>query len=273
MTDRTAIDAITAGGRTASRRAVLKALGVGVAGTVVTGRASAATPLEDQLATVRDATEQYRSVETALADGFQPGGPYVPGMGWHWIHPERIRAAAEDGPSLTEPQILVYGDTEPASPDGHLVLGAVEWAIPPGAGYTEESPPDLFDDEGASAEEHWHTHHAARHVFADGDGSVTDPGTLSVAQLLQRGRWAEVPVDREVRPGDEVTADWGLTGTEETRTVDVAPDPHPDILTLHAWVHLTNRHHPLAGTNPNLAYVRALPEDVMSERTAKPGSG
>lgn len=256
-----------------TRRTVLKALGAAAAGVLVTGRASGATPFQEELDTARTATEQYRTVEAALEAGFQPGGPYVPGMGWHWLNPERIQAVAENGPSLEEPQLLVYGDTDPGSADGHLVLGAVEWGIPVGAGgYTAESPPDLFSDEEANVEEHWHTHHAARHVFTTGDGSVTDPSTLTVGDLLQRGRWAEVPPEVSVEPGDDVTADWGLTGSEETRTVDLAPDPHPDLLTLHAWVHLRNRDHVLHGTNDNLAYVEMLPNEVMPARNAKPGA-
>lgn len=152
------------------------------------------------------------------------------------------------------------------------VLGAVEWAIPVGArGYDEGNQPDLFGDVPGEGEEHWHVHHSRRHVFATPDGGVTDPQELSVGQLLQRGRWAETPPDVPVEPGDDATADWGLTGTNETRTVDLAPDPHPDLLTLHAWVHLLNRHHPLAPFNPNQEYVHMLPDAIMSDRTAKPG--
>lgn len=254
-----------------SRRRVLTALGAGAAGVVGAGQASAQSAFEDELATVRQATEQYRTVTAALEAGFQPGGPYVPGMGWHWMHPGRIQAAAQEGPSLEEPPLLVYADTDPASPDGHLVLGAVEWGLPVGAqGFTEASPPDLFSDGGVDAEEHWHVHHSRRHVFATGDGQPTDPGSLAVADLMQRGRWAEVPPDLAVQPGEEVTADFGLTGTVETRTVDVATPPHPDLLTLHAWVHLPNRRHDLFPVNANLEYVEMLPDDIMSDRTAKP---
>lgn len=255
-----------------TRRTVLKTLGAGAVGVLATGQASATTPLQEELATVREATAQYRTVEAAIEAGFQPGGPYVPGMGWHWVNPQRVQAAAQNGLSLEEPQIAVYGDTDPGSADGHLVLGAVEWGIPLGAqGFTEESPPDLFSD-AAGVEEHWHTHHAAKHVFATADDSVTDPSTLTVADMLQRGQWAELPPDMAVEPGDEVTADWGLTGAESTRTVDLAPEPHPDLLTLHAWVHLRNRDHVLAETNANLAYVRMLPNEIMPARNAKPGA-
>lgn len=152
-------------------------------------------------------------MRSALQDGFRPGGPYVPGMGWHWMHHERLHAAAEDGPRLEEPPILVYADTDTASADDHLCLAGVEWGVPVGAqGYTEENPPDLFSDEGADAEEHWHVHESFQHLFASGDAERTDPQSLSVAQLMQRGRWAEAPPDRGVQPGDEVTADGGSPG-------------------------------------------------------------
>lgn len=252
-----------------TRRTAIKALGAGALGLLATGQARAQTPFQDELDAVRAATEKYRTVGAALEAGFQPGGPYVPGMGWHWMHPERIQKAAQNGPSREQPQLLVYADTNPGSADGHLVLGAVEWALPVGAqGYTEDNQPDLFSTD----HEHWHVHHSRRHLFASGDGQQTNPESLSVAQLLQRGRWAEVPPDMEVQPGDEVTADWGFTGATTTRTVDLAPDPHPDLLTLHAWVHLQNRDHVLSAFNKNLMYVEMLPSAIMSERTAKPGS-
>jgi hypothetical protein len=257
-----------------TRRTVLKALGAGAVGVLAAGQASAATALEAELATVREATAKYRDVGAALEDGFQPGGPYVPGMGWHWVNPERVQAVAENGPELEEPQMLVYADTEPESSDGRLVLVAVEWGIPLGTqGYTEDSAPDLFSDENAEseAEEHWHVHHGARHVVATGDGQQTDPEELSVADMLQRGQWAELPPDAAVQPGDEVTADWGLTGSEETRTLDVVPEPHPDLLTLHAWVHLRNREHMLAPMNDYLKFVEMLPNDILADHTAKPG--
>lgn len=256
------------------RRTLLKTLGAGAAGVLATGRASAASSLAQELETVRQATANYRTVVDALDAGFQPGGPYVPGMGWHWVNPKRIGQAVQNGLRLDSPQILVYSDTNAGSPDGHLVLGAVEWAIPVGArGFTEDNQPDLFTDGTGAAEEHWHVHHSRRHVFASGSDGVDDPSTLSVRQLLQRGRWAELEPDATVEPGDDVTADWGLTGSTETRTVDMAPEPHPDLLTLHAWVHLRNREHVLAPFNPNQEYVHMLPDAIMSDRTAKPGSG
>lgn len=266
----------------ADRRTVLKTLGTGAAGVLATGRASATSTsasastststFRDDVDAVRQATERYRSVGTALEDGFKPGGPYVPGMGWHWVNPARIGRAVQNGLDLESPQILVYSDTNPGSPEGHLVLGAVEWAIPVGArGLTEDNQPDLFTDATDGPEEHWHVHHSRRHVFSTGDGGTDGTGELSVRQLLQRGRWAEVPPDEPVEPGDSVTADWGLTGETDTRTVDIAGDPHPDLLTLHAWVHLRNRSHVLAPFNPNQRYVHLLPDVIMSDRTAKPG--
>lgn len=253
-----------------SRRTVLKTLGAGAVLLSGASTASGATPLDEELDRVREATSQYRDFRVAIEDGFNPGGPYVPGQGWHWVNPSRIQNAARNGLSLEEPQVLTYADTDPDSPEGHLTLVAAEWAVPVGAqGYTEENPPDLFSDEGTAAEEHWHAHHSRRHLFANGDGERTDPSSLPLSELLQRGRWTEVDPSMDVSPGDRVEADWGLTGSTSTRTVDMAPEPHPELLTLHAWVHLDNRSHPLAESNPNLEYIQMLPNDVMPDSNAK----
>jgi hypothetical protein len=146
----------------------------------------------------------------------------------------------------------------------------VEWAVPLGPqGFTGENQPDRFSD-ADGLEEHWDVHSRPRHVFASDDDAVTDPGSPSVAQMLQRGRWAEVPAEAAVEPSDEVTADWGLTVTESTATVDMAPEPHPDLFTLLAWLDLTNRDHVLSPTNANQADVHGIPNDLMSDRAAEP---
>lgn len=227
----------------------------------------------------------------ALADGFQPLGPYVPGMGWHFLNEANVGAAMEDGLAIERPQLLVYADT-----GDHVALVSAEYALPLDNphGYSADDPPDLFSDEGADAEEHWHVLPGAQPLFATGDGEAVDSASLTPHDLLTRGRWAALPAgggddghddhdhdhghddghgdDAAVEPGDEVTADWGITGTEETRVVDLAPPAYPDLLTLHAWVHLPNPGGVFTPANPNVGYVEMLPDGIMSERTAKPGS-
>lgn len=92
-----------------------------------------------QLADVRRATARYHDVERARADGYEPGSPCVPHMGFHYV---RSIAADEQELDPTAPNILVYSP----QPDGGLRLVAVEYASwapavlfgrsfdPPGAG-------------------------------------------------------------------------------------------------------------------------------------------
>lgn len=274
-----------------SRRSILRGIGIGLITatgvTTVGGRETAS--VAEQLATVREATARYTDPKAAMADGFQPSGPYVPGQGWHFIHQDRLGTAAENGPTLSEPPILTYFDT-----GEKLVLGAAEYAVPlPNpAGYTEESPPDLFDDSGSGEggeggesdegdhghsehggggmTESWHTHASAQHFYADGSGSRTDPSSITAGDLLTRGRWAEIPGESGISPGDEVTADWGFTGEETTRVVDIAPPPHPDLLTLHAWVHVENPMGPFAGMNPAGRFIERMPPTMYPDETREP---
>ncbi|MFB6207057.1 MAG: hypothetical protein ABEJ05_11085 [Haloglomus sp.] len=280
-----------------SRRSVLASIGAGLVATVGAGSVTATetTTVEEQLATVREATAKYIDPKVAMREGFTPTGPYVPGQGWHFIHQKRLKRAAKNGPSLSDPPILTYFDT-----GNRLVLGAAEFGvpIPNPQGYDAENPPQLFDVEEASGDgmggdgmsgegdsggghhggdghgggktPSWHVHGTAQHLYADGNGSRTNPGSITAADLLTRDRWTEIPGESGIEPGDAVTADWGLTGTETTRVVDLAPPPHPDLLTLHAWVHTENPRGPFAGTNPVARYIERLPPEMYSDETIEP---
>src|SRR5262249_29907023 len=72
-----------------------------------------------QLETARRATEKYRDVQTAEADGYPAIGPDVPGMGIHYVHsgPDR-RSTAGSQPQefdVAHPDILLY-EKDAASP-------------------------------------------------------------------------------------------------------------------------------------------------------------
>lgn len=200
--------------------------------------------LADQLDRVRSATEGYADPEAALEDGFQLSGPYVPGMGWHFVHPERNREYAESDIDIERPNMLTYLETD----DG-LELAAVEYGVP-----TDADVPDLFDDEDAEAEEEWHTHEAATHVFAVPDGEATDMNEVSFEDLTTNDHWAEFhPPDGELARGDEVALNWGTPhGKEGDRTERVADlvTNHPGMHTLHAWVHVDNPEGVFAPVHP-----------------------
>lgn len=244
---------------TTTRRRVLAAAASGLAAGAAgcTGGADdadddaagdgASSDLEDQLATVREATAEYADPKAALQDGFDVSGPYVPGMGWHFVHPGRTQAVAEEGFSLAEPNILTYVEAE----DG-LELAAVEFGGPVEA---VDDDPDLFADDGADATEEWHVHDAATHVFATGDGEARDPAEIPFEEWTTNDNWAEFhPPDEDLATGDAVSLDWGTASGKEgdrtERVVDLATT-HPPLNALHAWVHLENPDGVFAPVNPD----------------------
>ncbi|NHN47932.1 hypothetical protein G9464_10025 [Halostella sp. JP-L12] len=245
-----------------TRRTVLKAAG---AGTLLSSLASGAAAkddesLDDQLARAEESTKQYADPEAAIDDGFQPMGPFVPGMGWHFINEANVQAAVEDGFDVERPQLLTYGDTG-AGCDGELVLGSVEYAIPVGPrDHTEENPPNVFDDEEAE----WHIHPGAEHVFVlpvePESGLPEDfprsPADASFRDLFRTTNWVEItpggdPGSPKFEHGEMILADLESRRSLDARAV-VGTSVHPDLWTLHAWVHLENPNGVFAERNPDL---------------------
>lgn len=72
-----------------------------------------------QLEKARHATEKYRDVREAEADGFQAIGPDVPGMGIHYVHTKGERRSGFD---VEHPDILLY-EKDGASPSGYALVG------------------------------------------------------------------------------------------------------------------------------------------------------
>lgn len=223
-----------------TRRRYLAGIGsVAIAGTA--GCASFSgdeASLQDQLDSVKETTAKYEDPKQAMKDGFKLGGPYVPGMGWHFSHPERLKTAAEEGLDIERPPMLTYLDNDHT--DG-LELAAVEYGLPAG----EADSPDLFNDQNAEATEKWHQHEAATHVFSNGNGQRDDPKDVSYEALTKKRNWAEFrPVDQDLKAGDSVALDWGKANAKdgddkEERVVDLVTN-HPTLTTLHAWVHVEN---------------------------------
>lgn len=210
----------------------------------------------------------------AAKDGFEIGGPYVPSMGWHFLNPDNLNQAILQGIDITAPQVLVYVD-ERFVPDSYnrldfdddtgLRLGAVEYAIPRGAGgHTESNPPDLFDDEHSDMEtseaDGWEIHAKAEHAFATPEGEATpraeDPHAYW-EERLDTTNWIElvpggVPGNPQLREGDEVKGHFGHGSPFEGRTV-VSSSVHPDLLTLHVWLGIENPHGVFAPHNPDIS--------------------
>lgn len=149
------------------RRRFLETIGTGVSLGASIGRAAAqkeSDKLSRQLNDVRTATGDYRDIERARADGYEPLLGYFPGMGFHFTNRAPPLGATRDDPPL-----LVYftnesynpdpGDLHDPDRDADLILGGVEYLV---AGDRAADPPDIYADEGSPRElqmtetEGWH---------------------------------------------------------------------------------------------------------------------
>lgn len=196
--------------------------------------------LEEYKQRAREATAQYDGDwQAAVEDGFEPGGPYVPGMGWHFSHPGRIEAAIENGFSVDEPPMLTF--------DKEGNLGSVEYGGP--SSQLSQSP-DLFSE---FDDADWSVHGEATHLMATPDDEVADPAEMSLDELLTPDHWMEfAPPDRSIEPGDTVEKDFTGDGEPEERVVDIT-FTHDSLVTLHFWVHEENPEGVFAPSNPNFA--------------------
>lgn len=113
-----------------------------------------------QLAAARAATAKYQDVHRAEADGYRAIGPYVPGMGVHYV-----RTAASRAFSPTEPPILLY-ERDSTGP-GRLRLVGVSYLFvaPTDSAGHPQSPPVPNSLAG------WHKHNNVC-VLPDNSASV-----------------------------------------------------------------------------------------------------
>ena len=88
--------------------------------------------LDQQLGKVRQVTAKYHDVEQALADGYVAPTHCYPGMGYHYIHPQR---AADFALNPLQPELLLYERV-----GGRLRLVAVEYFVP----YVGQARPEIM---------------------------------------------------------------------------------------------------------------------------------
>ncbi len=74
-----------------------------------------------QLEKARQATEKYRDVQVAEADGFRAIGPDVPGMGIHYVHIEGGQSH-RSGFDVEHPDILLY-EKDSSATSGYTLVG------------------------------------------------------------------------------------------------------------------------------------------------------
>jgi hypothetical protein len=113
-----------------------------VVAALVVAAAVPALAAQSDLAPVREATAEYRSVAAAEADGYErfldcfdsPEG----GMGQHYVD----LAALDDIVDPLHPEAMVYEVRFDETRGEHLRLVAVEWVVP---GASTDEPPELFE--------------------------------------------------------------------------------------------------------------------------------
>lgn len=98
------------------------------------------------LTTARAATEKYRDVAVARADGYRQVTHVVPGLGAHFVQPLLLAAGAFDA---ERPPILLYDRTA----DGGFELTGISWSLPKQAGDSTPPAPRF----GPLATWHYHT--------------------------------------------------------------------------------------------------------------------
>lgn len=247
-----------------TRRKTLKALGAG--GLAATAGCLSVLEGEDeweqQLETLRDEFGHYdQNWEAAYEDGFQPMGPLVPNMGWHFLNLEYVQNAAERGGFvLEEPAILNF--------DQNGNIGAVEYGAPLA---TVPDEPDLIAGDPPDPVT-WQPHFAATHLFAFDNGEYTPMEDATLDELLVNEHWTEFqPPDAEIEVGEESEQYWGRAimptdldiDEEEATPDDAEPETrivdgvmqHDDLNALHVWAFADNPDSMFAPFNPDFANI------------------
>jgi hypothetical protein len=102
----------------------------------------------EALKRAQSATEKYQDVRTAEADGYRVFGPYVAGMGFHYVNTRLARA----GFDAEHPPILLY-EKDDAAASGLRLVG-VSYTLPVHAGDDEQPLVAPFPRALAA----WHKH-------------------------------------------------------------------------------------------------------------------
>ena len=125
--------------------------------------------LQRQLALTMDVTKKYPTVKDAEAAGYRRAGPYIPGLGTHYVGGRMSRTGALTDDDILHPSTIIYDGTKPDSPiAGFMYIANV---MPGGA------EPEGF----AGPNDHWHYHTGICLVRGPGgttealgfDGSIT----------------------------------------------------------------------------------------------------
>ncbi len=216
--------------------------------------------LNKALAEVRSATAKYQNVEKAESDGYVQFSIHVPGMGIHYLNDSAFNS---DGTSnldknlnREDPEILVYVDDDPQSPQRRLV--AAEYAVPVFPDNEEGPPAEALDLFPGLDEHDWHVHPSSHELPLDDSwtihGECHYEGGLGVFL-------AEDPNGDFVlwTPPTGAFGSWSGTVEPAQCPSSLGGNPLPPLLlahgkwwTLHAWVWYDNPEGVFHPTNPRV---------------------
>jgi hypothetical protein len=203
-----------------------------------------------QLDLIESATADLSSPAAAMGAGFLPAGPTIPGIGFQFANQSRIEAAAMEGFTLSEPQLLGFVQS-----GGSMSLAWVGYTGPAAA---LSDNPDILNEEDADTDdaETWSTSEAATRVLAIPDGEVTDTQFTAPENLIANDNWSMFsPPSQDMAVGDTVSLNWGSprgkTGERTERIADSVTNS-PSLHSLRVWVHAENPAGTLQPQNPEL---------------------
>lgn len=145
-----------------------------------------------QLALTADVVRKFPTVRDAEAAGYRRAGPFIPGLGTHFVGGGRtIRGAKPTDEEILHPQSLIYDGLSPESPIAGLMYGYEQ----PVAGGAAEQPEGF-----AGPNDHWH-YHESLCMVADSSGAMNNLGEKagrSAASCAARGGTLQMSVTPHV---------------------------------------------------------------------------
>jgi len=136
-----------------------------------------------QLALTMEVTKKYPTVKDAEAAGYHRAGPFIPGLGTHYVGGKMGRASGLSDDEIMHPSTIIYDGTKPDSP-----IAGFMYIANASAGSAE---PEGF----AGPNDHWHYHTGICLVRGDNgatealgfDGSITKESCGA-----KKGNWVAV---------------------------------------------------------------------------------
>jgi hypothetical protein len=125
-----------------------------------------------QLALTLDVIRKYPTVKDAEASGYRRAGPFIPGLGTHYVGGRNSRSSAMTDDDILHPSTIIYAGNKPSSPiAGFMYISSAMAGAPEPEGF-------------AGPNDHWHYHtgiclvagpNGAREALGF-DGSITQDG-------------------------------------------------------------------------------------------------